>query len=288
LRIVFPPPGAVANDSIVVRGASSFSDAVGAIHVNGVAATSSDGFATYRAVVPLQQGDNKIVVTAENKGAAALGTAEVTVQRFADEASIHRGGGDAFSIFRLFGFDVDVSSGDAILCDDIYDGLVRVELATGNRALASASESSAKGMVGKGYNDIAQPRDVVIDAPGHALLVDGPKLVGVDLKTGDRTLLSGGGTGSGPEAHAVRRSRLRWDGRSIDRARLPDQRSLRDRQAGRPLGALQRHGRHRDGFQRLWPGRARPRAWSRAHHARALQSDRGHRLEERESQRAFG
>jgi hypothetical protein len=190
----------VANDSIVVRGASSFADAVGAIQVNGVAATSSDGFATYRAVVPLQQGDNKIVVTAQSKSAATLGTAEVTVQRFADEASIHRGGGDAFSIFRLFGFDIDASSGEAILCDDIYDGLVRVELATGNRALASASESSAKGMVGKGYNDIAQPRDVVIDAPGHALLVDGPKLVGVDLKSGDRTLLSGGGTGSGPEA----------------------------------------------------------------------------------------
>jgi hypothetical protein len=140
------------------------------------------------------------VATAESKNAAPLGTAEVTVQRFADEASIKRGGGDSFTIFRLFGFDIDVEKSEAILCDDIFDGLVRVDLATGNRALASASESSAKGMVGKGYNDVAQPRDVTIDTPGHALIVDGGKVVGIDLKSGDRTLLSGMGTGSGPEA----------------------------------------------------------------------------------------
>jgi hypothetical protein len=200
LRIVFPPPGAVGNDSIVVRGTTAFADPVGAIRVNGVAATSTDGFATYRAVVPLQMGDNAIVVTAESKSAASLGTAQVTVQRFADDASIHRGGGDAFSIFRIFGFVIDTAKQEAIVCDDIFDGLVRIDLATGNRALASASESSAKGMVGKGYNDVAQPRDVTIDSQGRALIVDGPKLVGIDLRSGDRTLLSGMGTGTGPDA----------------------------------------------------------------------------------------
>jgi hypothetical protein len=200
LRIVFPPPGAVANDSIVVRGSSMFAEGVGAIRVNGVAATSTDGFATYRAVVPLQQGDNKIVVTAEGKSAASLGTAEVTVQRFADEATLHRGGSDPFSIFRLFGFVIDAEQKEAIVCDDIFDGLMRINLATGDRTLASASESSAKGMVGKGYNDISQPRDVTIDTPGHALIVDGPTLVGIDLRSGDRTLLSGQGTGTGPDA----------------------------------------------------------------------------------------
>jgi hypothetical protein len=199
LHIVFPPPGAVPTDTIVVRGTSAL-PGVAVVRVNGVAATSSDGFATFRAVVPLALGDNLISVTAESKSAAPLARADVSVSRFADDASIHRGGGDPFSIFRLFGFAIDATQANAIVCDDIFDGLVRIELATGNRALASASESSAKGMVGKGYNDISQPRDVTLDRPGHALLIDGGTLVGIDLASGDRALLSGPGIGSGPVA----------------------------------------------------------------------------------------
>jgi hypothetical protein len=200
LRITFPPSGAVSNDSIVVRGTSRFVESVSAIRVNGAPATSTDGFTTYRAVVPLQMNDNKIVVTAEGASNALLESAEVSIQRFADDASIRRGGGDPFSTYRLFGMVIDTTQDEAIVCDDIFDGLARIDFATGNRALASASESSARGMVGKGYNDIGQPRDVTIDAPGHALVIDGPTLVGIDLRTGDRTLLSGHGTGRGPEA----------------------------------------------------------------------------------------
>jgi hypothetical protein len=184
----------------VVRGTSWFAESVSAIRVNGVPATSTDGFTTYRAVVPLQMNDNEIVVTAEGASNAVLGTAEVSIQRFADDASIRRGGGDPFSTYRLFGMVIDTVQHEAIVCDDIFDGLARIDFATGNRALASASESSARGMVGKGYNDIGQPRDVTIDAPGHALVIDGATLVGIDLRTGDRTLLSGHGTGTGPEA----------------------------------------------------------------------------------------
>ena len=200
LHITFPPSGAVSNDSIVVRGTSRFAESVSAIQVNGVPATSTDGFASYRTVVPLQMNGNKIVVTAEGANKALLGTAEVTIERFADDASIRRGGGDPFSTYRLFGMVIDTVQHEAIICDDIFDGLARIDFATGNRALASASESSARGMVGKGYNDIGQPRDVTIDAPGHALVIDGSTLVGIDLHTGDRTLLSGNGKGTGPEA----------------------------------------------------------------------------------------
>jgi hypothetical protein len=200
LNIVFPPAGAVSTDTIVVRGTSALASPVGAIRVNGVAATSTDAFATFRAVVPLALGDNTISVTAEGKTGGALGQASVAVRRFADDASILRGGGDPWTIFRLFAFAVDGEQREAINCDDIFDGLVRIDLLTGNRSLASASESSAKGMVGKGYNDIAQPRDVTLDRPGHALLVDDGKLVGVDLATGDRALISGPTAGSGPTA----------------------------------------------------------------------------------------
>jgi hypothetical protein len=200
LHIVFPPPGAVPTATIVVRGTSTLGAQVAMIRVNGATATSSDGFATFRAVVPLTMGDNAISVTAESKTATVLAKAGVSVSRFADDASIHRGGGDAFSIFRTFGFAIDAAQANAIVCDDIFDGLVRIDLATGDRGLASASESSAKGMVGKGYNDISQPRDVTLDKPGHALLIDGGTLVGIDLASGDRALLSGPGIGSGPVA----------------------------------------------------------------------------------------
>src|SRR5690242_5652641 len=65
LRITFPVSGAVSDDSIVVRGTSRFAESVSAIQVNGVPATTTDGFANYRAVVRLQMNDNKIVVPAE-------------------------------------------------------------------------------------------------------------------------------------------------------------------------------------------------------------------------------
>jgi hypothetical protein len=192
LRIVFPPAGAVASDQIVVRGTSTLG---GAIKVNGVAATSSDGFKTFRATVPLAMGDNTLSVTTD--GGAKT---EVVVRRFASDGALTRGGGDPFSIFRTFGFAIDAEQANAIMCDDIYDGLVRVDLRTGDRSLASASESSNKGMVGKGYNEIDNPRGVTLDKPGHALVVDGGKLIGIDLASGDRTLLSGAGKGGGTSA----------------------------------------------------------------------------------------
>jgi hypothetical protein len=199
LHVVFPPPGAVATATIVVRGTSTLSG-VAMIRVNGAPAASTDGFASFRALAPLALGDNTLSVTAEGQGATPLAKTDVVVTRFADDASLHRGGGDAFSTFRLFGFAIDAAQANAILCDDIFDGLVRVDLATGDRALASASESSAKGMVGKGYNDISQPRDVTLDRPGHALIIDGGTLVGIDLASGDRALLSGASVGAGPAA----------------------------------------------------------------------------------------
>jgi hypothetical protein len=199
LHIIFPPPGAASADTLVVRGTSTLAG-TGAIRVNGVAATSGDGFATFRAVVPLAMGDNTLTVTAESQSGGALGQAAVTVRRFADDASIQRGGGDPFSLFRQFGFAVDGEQREAIVGDDIFDGVVRIDLATGNRGLASASESSARGMVGKGYNDIAQPRDVAFDRPGHVVIIDDGKLEGIDLPSGDRTLLSGMGVGTGPAA----------------------------------------------------------------------------------------
>jgi hypothetical protein len=197
LRIVFPPAGAVASEQIVVRGTNTLG---GTIRVNGAAATSTDGFATFRATVALATGDNTISVTAEGSGGAALGKTDVVVRRFATDDAIQRGGGDAFSIFRTFGFVIDADQREAILCDDIYDGLVRIDLRTGDRSLASASESSNKGMVGKGFNEIDNPRGVTLDKPGHALVVDGGKLVGIDLASGDRTLLSGAGAGGGTAA----------------------------------------------------------------------------------------
>jgi hypothetical protein len=192
LRIVFPPAGAVSSEQIVVRGTSTLG---GAVKVNGVAATSTDGFKTFRATVSLAMGDNTLSVTTD--GGART---EVVVRRFASDGALSRGGGDPFSIFRTFGFAIDAEQANAVMCDDIYDGLVRIDLRTGDRSLASASESSNKGMVGKGYNEIDNPRGVTIDKPGHALVVDGGKLVGIDLASGDRTLLSGAGKGGGTSA----------------------------------------------------------------------------------------
>ena len=64
-RIDFPLGSALTDAAqLRVRGTAHDPSGVAAVRVNGVPATSSDGFATWAVVVPLELGENALVVEA--------------------------------------------------------------------------------------------------------------------------------------------------------------------------------------------------------------------------------
>jgi hypothetical protein len=68
--VVFPPASAsVDGESVMVRGTAVVdAGTVAAVRVNGVAATSTDGFRTWTAAVPISPGTADLVVETETDG----------------------------------------------------------------------------------------------------------------------------------------------------------------------------------------------------------------------------
>ena len=79
---VFPYASCLTTrDVVTVRGTASDADGIAAVFVGGVRASSSDGFATWSAVVPLTEGDNRVGVTVHDmRGESADDVATLDVQ----------------------------------------------------------------------------------------------------------------------------------------------------------------------------------------------------------------
>jgi hypothetical protein len=199
LAIVFPPSGATAEATIVVRGTASHDGPIDGVTVNRVAATSTNDFADWRAEVPLDEGDNPIDARMQtDDGEIAIET-PVVVTRFADAAAIVRGEGFAFADTDLRGVDIDVDAGVLYSADSIYDGVLQVEIGSGDRSWATCSESTPACRGGGGGVEMTDPLDVAfVAARGQALVPDGDALFVVDLATKDRAVASNGDVGSGP------------------------------------------------------------------------------------------
>ena len=64
VQVLFPPPGSeIESAQVTVQGHAADESGVAAVLVNGVPATSSDGFATWQATVPIVLGLNTLTVT---------------------------------------------------------------------------------------------------------------------------------------------------------------------------------------------------------------------------------
>jgi hypothetical protein len=226
-QILFPPPASLTTaEAITVRGAMTDPDDVVGITVNGVSATSADGYATWRAVVPLVEGGNPLTVRMlRADGSERLSPGDHTVERttvlLGNAASIDRdpATGRIFVFDRhegLIAFDAAganpevVSSLDRSFLDRQYasggvfdagtqawyqlyrEELVRIDVDTGARTT----------LAGTGPELDINVEDIDVDGAGAAYVVGGFKMLGsalvrVDLATGDRTLVSGAGAGSG-------------------------------------------------------------------------------------------
>jgi DNA-binding beta-propeller fold protein YncE len=213
---------------VAVRGRARDNGEIAYVRVNGVDATTSDGFASWRVQVPLVGGDNLLTVETGDKLAAAdTRAAEATVRSRLllaepvamaldaanDRVLVADDGRNAVLAVDLerqdravlsdgtsrvldcpAGVAVDDVRARALVTDCSRRELLSVDLASG--AIATLSGPSRGAGPAFGY-----PTAVQFDAAiGRALVLDYVEstLVWVTLSTGDRAVLSGPGTGSGP------------------------------------------------------------------------------------------
>ncbi|AKF04102.1 YncE family protein [Sandaracinus amylolyticus] len=175
VRVVFPPSGATSAERITIRGTARN---VEHVRVAGVDAQSDDGFATWHAEVPLALGAQTITVEAGHAHA------EIELERAASDDDVARGDGPRN--LRIFGLAMSDDARTAYVCDDIDDGVITIDVATGARVLATGGESGAT----IGY-ELVQPTAIALDPPRQrALLADDGALIGADLASREQRIVS--------------------------------------------------------------------------------------------------
>jgi hypothetical protein len=173
VAIAFPPADAVTDrGTIVVDGTAGDDVGVAGVTVNGVEATSDDGFRTWRAEVPLALGANGLA--AEARDAAG--------NRASDAGAIDRTGP---ALVNPTGIALDAARGRALVV--ARNRLLSVDLASGERAeIALTGEP------------LEQADRIAVDEGLRVAYVGGgDRIYRVDLENGATVVLSGGGYGAG-------------------------------------------------------------------------------------------
>lgn len=215
--ILFPPPLSQTDfDSIIVRGTAQDPDgtAISAIEVNGVPALSNDNFATWQVTLPLQLGENTLVVaTADAEGNNNAAAASVVVQAKAFPAMQ-----DAPDD----GVVVDTANNRALVVDGIRNALYAFDLASGERTVISSNEGIDnflnQSAIGGGTN-LSAPGFMTLDSANQRVLLKNNISSGnratlaIDLNTGERSILldQNNPGGSGPSFDLLRTSALDSD-----------------------------------------------------------------------------
>jgi len=171
-RIVFPTPLAYTDATqLHVRGTAQDTSGIANLSVNGVAASSTDGFAHWSAVVPIAIGQNTLAVSVSDlAGNTATPAAQASV---ANRGAVVMENEDvAFDAVARLLYILDTGR-PAVLAARPSDGFVTV--------VSDASRGSGEPLMA--------PHGLTLDGT-RALIVDADRLIGVDLATGNRTLLS--------------------------------------------------------------------------------------------------
>jgi sugar lactone lactonase YvrE len=190
--IVFPGTTALLTSApISVRGTAQDQSTITDVAVNGVPATSTDGFTTWVARVTLPLGMSEVVVSTtdavgntEARAAVALVTVVETLLPFQDPE----------------GMAVE-ASGTLVVVDFGLGVVVRVNPQTGARSIvADATTGSGPAL--------EVPRAIAVEASGALVVTDynpGVRwaVVRVDPQTGARSIVADATTGSGPPLLAV-------------------------------------------------------------------------------------
>ena len=177
-RITFPPPTSMTEGgSIVVRGTAADASEITMLRVNGVDATSSDGFATWEATVSLAPGNNNLVVDVSDiasNTAAAAATAQILV---VNDISVSNFPDALNALNGPLGIALDSANSRALVTNSFDGDVVAVDLTTGARTILSDGPSTLWGIT-------------LDSANNRALVSAGSEVVAVDLTSGTRTTLS--------------------------------------------------------------------------------------------------
>lgn len=197
----FPPANSVTDsDTILVRGIAQDADGdrIVQVSLNGVQATSEDGFATWQASVPLSFGANSLLLEIQDsEGNADPSAASINVfaqPRFLDDAQ-----GGVF----------DRLNNQYLIIDRLLGAVFAINAQTGERSMVSGDGRGS----GPGLPSLVA---IALDAEGRcavvlagatrcALVINDalPTVIAIDLVTGERAVLSGEDRGEGPELSLV-------------------------------------------------------------------------------------
>jgi hypothetical protein len=171
-RIVFPPAVSYTDASqLHVRGTASDAHVITGITVNGVAATSSDAFSTWSALVPIAAGDNNLVVSVTDSfGNTNANAAQVQV---ANRGVVLSG---------LSGIAWDAAHARVLTADGERDAIVALRASDGYATIFSDA-SHGTGPSG-GFFVVA-----VDSTNNRAIALGGGEILYVDLTTGNRTVV---------------------------------------------------------------------------------------------------
>jgi len=185
-KIVFPPDSATTDATILIRGQTQTgaSQMIQSVTVNGVIATTTDGYLNWKVSVPLVIGVNTLAVNVVAAGKNYSNQAVVKIDRFSSETALTRGKG--YWSERIMGVTYEPTANRLIFSDDMGDGVFEAKLADGQRKLLSYSEADLT--LGGGY-DIVQPISVIANGQ-LSYVVDGNDIVKIDLLNGNRSVLT--------------------------------------------------------------------------------------------------
>lgn len=227
VSIKFPGLNAITEkNTVLVRGVANDDSAITYLAVNGVEATTSDGYANWQVAVPLQRGDNMLVVEVRDEfsntdtAAASLQVASIDkIMRQPTRMALDAANNRLFVIDegRSAVFEVDTITGQCrifsdattpdalqpfsnpsaialdtvnnrlLVADGKRDALFAVDIATGSRSIISGSATSELRIAG-GFRD-----DLVVDASAniaYSLNSIYDSIISINLTTGQRAVLS--------------------------------------------------------------------------------------------------
>jgi len=176
LDIVYPKASLYTDGrSITVRGTSTITDgSLDEIVVDGITATSSDGFATWSAEVPLVLGLNTFSVIAN--------THEGPVEFTFDDARIIR---EEFTLGEADYIVHDAANNRVLLTADplfVDAAIMAVDLSSGAQTVFSSATQTNSG------NNFLYPRSITVDTERNRAFVRvSSNLESIDLETGHRT-----------------------------------------------------------------------------------------------------
>ena len=233
-RILFPTPVSYTDAAtLTVRGTASDAHGVGSVSVNGVAATSIDGFENWRANVPLtavtttvtvsvtdaagNTASNVDSVVVTNRGPVLTGYTNLEFDPNGHQLIALDRGADA-----VYGYDattgvgrliskgpspgaaagqnaptviaVDATRNRALFVDYIIDALVAVDLATGARSLASPSQGV------NSPTSLVVSNYLAVDPAGNRAFAANDMcqcIIGMNLDNATRSIVASASVGTG-------------------------------------------------------------------------------------------